>query len=121
MAKSPSHPHKLKKHKYKTGNTVFFCTLPDCHYKIDVALSVGKRAMCNICGAEFFMNEYSLKLKYPHCEGCGKVKVSDSEGKTRYVKKVTNQILTGIASSTSNDLRSRLNSVAAVSEDEDVI
>lgn len=108
MAKSSSHPHKLRKHKYPTGNVIFFCTLPDCHYKIDAALALGKRAMCNICENEFIMSEYSLKLVKPHCPDCGKMKIRDADGRNRYVKKVTNKLLVGIATEASQDLRSRL-------------
>lgn len=120
MAKSPSHLHKLKKHKYPSGNAVFFCTLPDCHYKIDVPLALGKRAACNICGDEFIMNEYTIKLVKPHCPNCGKVKVKDAEGKSRYVKKVTNKILVGVAADSNQDLRSRLDSVAGLDVENDI-
>lgn len=114
-----SHPHKLRRHKYKSGNAVYFCTLPDCHYKIDVPLAIGKRSLCNICGQEFLMTEYTIKLLLPHCNECGKVKIIDAEGKKRFVKKVTNQLLTGIAADTTDSLRSRLdNTVAAASEDD---
>jgi len=121
MSKLQSHPHKLKRHKYPSGNAVYFCTLPDCHYKIDVPLALGKRSMCNICDREFIMNEYTIKLKFPHCNDCGKVKVTDAEGNDRYVKKVTNQILTGVAVETSADLRNRLNAVAGAELEDDVI
>lgn len=120
MAKSPSHLHRLKRHKYPTGNAVFFCTLPDCHYKIDVPLALGKRSMCNICGNEFIMNEYTLKLAKPHCSDCGKVKVKDRDGSVRYVKKVTNQILAGVAADTEQDLRSRLNTAVTPDLEDDI-
>ena len=120
MAKN-NHIHKLKRHKYPSGNAVYFCTLPDCHYKIDVPLALGKRSLCNICDVEFIMSEYTIKLKLPHCNNCGKVKISDAEGKPRYVKKVTNQILTGVATEISADLRSRLDAVAGSEVEDDVI
>ena len=66
------------------------------------------------------MSEYTIKLKLPHCNDCGKVKVTDAEGKPRYVKKVTNQILTSVAQETSADLRSRLNSVTSVELEDDI-
>jgi len=66
------------------------------------------------------MSEYTIKLKLPHCNDCGKVKVTDAEGKPRYVKKVTNQILTGIAADTSQDLRTRLNAVAGAELEDDI-
>lgn len=119
MAKLTSHIHKLRKHRYPSGNAVFFCTLPDCHYKIDVPLALGKRTLCNICGEEFIMSEYTIKLVKPHCSDCGKVKVKDAEGNSRYVKKVANSILTGVASESNQDLRSRLDNVTtAVLEDD---
>lgn len=116
MAKKPTHTHKLRRHKYPSGNAVFFCTLPDCHYKIDAQLVIGKRALCNICGDEFIMNEYTIKLKSPHCDGCGKVKVKGSDGKSRFVRKVTNKALIGMAENSNESLRSRLDSVINESE-----
>lgn len=108
------HIHKLKKHKYaKTGHSIYFCVLPDCHYKIDHALALGKRTICNICSVEFVMTEATLKLFRPHCNDCGKVKVQDADGNTRYVKKVTNKVLTDIGVGSADNLRSRLNSIAS--------
>lgn len=120
MAKLTSHTHKLRKHKYPSGNAVFFCILPDCHYKIDVALALGKKTLCNICEEEFIINEYTIKLAKPHCSNCGKVKVKDASGANRYVKKVTNRILSDMAERTSGDLRSRLDSMTSVSSEEDI-
>jgi ferredoxin-like protein FixX len=119
MAKN-SHIHKLKKHRYKTGNTIYFCILPDCHYKLDAALSLGKKSLCNICNAEFTMTEATLKLQRPHCMDCGKVKVQDADGNTRYVKKVVNKVLTDIGVSHATDLRSRLASVTQIPLDDDI-
>lgn len=81
------HTHKLKKYKYSTGNAVFFCTLPDCHFKIDVGLSLGKMCICNICNNEFQLDEYTIKLSKPHCRNCGKQKVVNQDGKITYVNK----------------------------------
>ena len=120
MPKPLSHIHRLKRHRYPSGNAVYFCTLPDCHYKIDVPLALGKRSLCNICGKEFIMSEYTIKLVKPHCLDCGKIRVKDAEGNNRYVKKITNQILTGIATETSQDLRSRLNTEVGVELEEDI-
>lgn len=120
MPKQQSHIHKLKKHKYPSGNAVFFCTLPDCHYKIEAGLSLGKRAACNICGNEFIMTEYTIKLVKPHCPDCGKVRIKDVDGKNRYVKKVTNKILAGIAADANQDLRSRLDNAVAADSEEDI-
>lgn len=120
VAKPSTHVHKLKKHRYSSGNSVFFCILPDCHYKIDVPLSLGKRALCNICDAEFIMNEYTIKLAKPHCPNCGKVKVRDADGATRYVKKAANKILTDIADNTTDDLRSRLTNATSITLEDDI-
>lgn len=68
------HVHKLKRHTYKTGNTVFFCAMPDCSYKTATALALGKRCICWRCGEPFIMNEYSVRLAKPHCEKCHKPK-----------------------------------------------
>lgn len=119
MKRQQSHLHRLRKHKYSTGTSVYFCTLPDCHYKIEVPLALGKRTMCNICGIEFIMNEYTLRLIKPHCADCGKVRVKDAEGRNRYVKKVTSRVLANVATDTSQDLRSRLDSTTnAILEDD---
>lgn len=120
MAKLQSHLHKLRRHKYSSGNAVFFCISPDCHYRIDVGLALGKRAACNICGNEFIMNEYTIKLAKPHCSDCGKVKIKDAEGRNRYVKKVTNKILTGVVVEASEDLRSRLSDATNIELEDDI-
>lgn len=67
------HIHKLKRHTYKSGNQIYFCVL-DCGYKISPALAVGKKSICNRCGLEFTMTEYSVRLAKPHCEACHKPK-----------------------------------------------
>lgn len=80
MAKTAEkHIHKLRKHVHKSGNAVLFCAMPDCHYKINPALALGKRSICWRCGEEFIMNEYSLRLTKPHCEKCHKPKKNKNE------------------------------------------
>jgi hypothetical protein len=76
MAKitTEKHVHKFKRLKYKTGSTIFFCTLPDCSVKLNPALALGKRSICWRCGEPFVMTEYSLRLAKPHCENCHKPK-----------------------------------------------
>ena len=74
MVVKSSHIHKLKRVKYKSGNSVFFCALPDCNFKINPSLALGKRCICWRCGEPFIMSEYSLRLAKPHCEGCHKSK-----------------------------------------------
>lgn len=68
------HVHKLRRHKYKSGNIIYFCTLPDCNYKVSPALAVGKRSLCNICGNDFILTDYAVRLAKPHCEECHKPK-----------------------------------------------
>jgi len=120
MPKQSSHTHILRRHKYPSGNSVYFCTLPDCHYKIDVPLALGKRSICNICGDEFILSEYSIKLAKPHCDKCGKVKIKDGNGETRYVRKQSNKILTDLATNTIEDLQSRLTGVTSPVSEEDI-
>lgn len=67
------HTHKLRKVKYKSGNSTFFCVL-DCSFKINPALALGKKTICWRCGEEFFLNEYSIRLTKPHCSRCHKSK-----------------------------------------------
>ena len=73
MAKT-SHVHKFKRLRYKSGNEIFFCCLPDCNQKINISLALGKRSICWRCGAEFIMSDYSIRLAKPHCENCHKPK-----------------------------------------------
>lgn len=72
MAKATvqKHVHKLKRIKFKSGNASFFCVLPDCTFKVNPALALGKRSECWRCGEEFLLNEYSIRLAKPHCEKC---------------------------------------------------
>lgn len=75
MAKSvDKHVHKFKRLRYKSGNEIFFCALPDCSQKINPALALGKRSICWRCGEPFIMSEYSLRLAKPHCDACHKPK-----------------------------------------------
>jgi hypothetical protein len=74
MSEKPKHTHKFKRLKYKSGNVIFFCALPDCNTKIAIPLALGKRSICWRCGSEFIMNEYSLRLAKPHCDNCHKPK-----------------------------------------------
>ncbi len=77
-----THIHKLKRLKYKSGNSIFFCALPDCNFKTNTSLALGKRSICWRCGESFIINEYSLRLAKPHCESCHKPKVDKIEGET---------------------------------------
>jgi hypothetical protein len=73
MTKS-NHIHKYKRLRYKTGNIIFFCVLPDCSNKCNIALALGKRSICWRCGESFIMSEYALRLAKPHCDSCHKPK-----------------------------------------------
>ena len=116
-----NHVHKLKRHIYpKTGNAIYFCTLPDCHHKIDVALALGKTTICNHCGDEFTITESTLKLKFPHCSNCGKVRVKNEDGTYRLAKKVQNHILDSVPLASANELRSRLDSLTSVANEDDI-
>lgn len=72
------HIHKIKLHKYKSGNMTYFC-VDDCNYKVTPALALGKIVLCWRCGEKFKMNEYSLRLVKPHCENCHKSKHLSNE------------------------------------------
>lgn len=105
------HVHRLKKHKYKNGTQIFFCTLPDCHYKIEVPLALGKESLCNICGEPFLMNEVALKLNSPHCRNCGRQAMRDENGKRFYIRKSNLKILNQVAAGDVDDLKSQLDNI----------
>ncbi|MET0786287.1 MAG: hypothetical protein ABWY25_06235 [Paenisporosarcina sp.] len=46
------------------------------------------------------------------------MKVRDAEGKGRFIKKVDNKVLLTVATDTTNDLRSRLDSLSAATADD---
>lgn len=73
-ATKQKHTHKYRRVRFKSGNTVLFCSLPDCNNKINPSLALGKRSICWRCGEEFFLNEYSIRLAKPHCTNCHKGK-----------------------------------------------
>lgn len=114
------HTHKLKKHKYKTGAEIFFCTLPDCHFKIEAALALGKLSICNLCGNEFIMGERDTKRVRPHCSKCSKIKVRGADGKNHFVRKISIPILDDVAESTVDSLRARLDNAAELVSEEDI-
>lgn len=76
-AAKEKHTHKFKRLKYKSGNVIFFCSLPDCTFKTNIALALGKRSICWRCSQPFIMNEYSLRLAKPHCDSCHRPKESE--------------------------------------------
>lgn len=76
MPPKGSHTHKFKRYKYKTGASVFFCTLDNCNFKIGVEFSLGKSNICWRCGKTFEMNSYAIRLARPHCPECHQTKDS---------------------------------------------
>lgn len=115
------HTHKLRRHIYKTGARVYFCTLPDCYHKIECSLAVGKMSICNICGEEFQLNEYHVRLAKPHCDKCGKIKIKGSDGKKHYIRRDSLPVMASLAESSVDELRSRLNNLTQDSGDEDIL
>lgn len=117
MATKVKHTHRLQKHKYPNGTAIFFCTLPDCHFKVEAALALGKECICNQCGESFIMNEYTLRLKRPHCANCGKIKVTNANGEKIYVNKRNPAIMEVVAANDVSSLRERLDSLT---KDDDI-
>lgn len=130
MAKTQQdHIHKLKRHRYSSGNIIYFCALPDCPYKITPPLALGKRAVCWRCGEPFILSDYAIRLAKPHCENCHKPKTFSPDIETdSNIKILTTTLPLAIeplsgerTRDTASDLRSRLSSVltrAAEEEDE---
>jgi hypothetical protein len=93
----------------------------DCNYKIESAFALGKKTICNICGDEFIMNEYSVKLAKPHCTRCGKMKVTNADGKAKFVNKLRPQAaLAEMANDSVSSLKERLGKVVMMAKDEDI-
>lgn len=87
MSIKQKHAHRLRRHTYKTGTSVFFCTLPDCYFKAQCEHMLGKPSICNLCGNEFIMNGYQVKLKSPHCDDCSKIRIKGHDGRKYYVRR----------------------------------
>lgn len=114
------HIHKLRRHIYpKTKTAIYFCTLPDCHHKMETHLTIGKVTLCNICDEPFVMNENTIKLKLPHCNNCGKRAVIGDDGKRTYVRKIANRVLSSSAQDVADNLQNRLDAVLNA-PDEDI-
>lgn len=87
------HTHKLRRHTYKaTGNSVFFCTLTDCSYKIETQFSLGKETLCNRCGQPFIMTNYAVRLAKPHCMSCHR-SVASNQGVELVSTKIIDSLL----------------------------
>ncbi len=116
MIKTQDHIHTFRRHKYKTtGNEVFFCTDDTCNYKIDVALALGKRTICNRCDNSFKMDHVSIRQAKPHCRDCDKKRTKDSEGNTRYMK--PESVVREIAADRVSSLADRMKSITTREED----
>lgn len=100
MPRTLQHPHKLRRHRYEsTGNAIYFCILPDCNFKTEVKLTLGKRSICWRCGREFIMNENSIRLAKPHCNACTKKKTEELP---------VDEVLQPVAEATTDSLKDRL-------------
>lgn len=114
------HYHKFKRHKYKNGTLVYFCTM-NCDYKIEVGVSLGKECLCNICGNPFTMDEYTVKLAKPHCRNCGKTRVKNPDGTNAYVDKNRVAVIAAdLAFNPVESLRDRMSKVVTLERDEDI-
>lgn len=116
-----NHTHKLKRVKYTNDETLFFCTLGACEYKINTKLALGKPCACWRCGKEFNLNEISIRLTKPHCIACTKVKGTGEKRNERAVSPLV---------SPAEDLRARLlssipqtlaNETATIEADDDLL
>ncbi len=112
------HIHKLKRHKYKTGNEIFFCILPDCNFKIEAPLALGKRTLCNLCDAEMMLDKYTLKLNEPTCANCRKHKITGPDGKKHYIRRNVLPVIATIAEDATDNLKSRLSMVVGEIDDD---
>lgn len=71
MKKQINHIHKFRRKTYKTtGSHIYFCTLPDCYFKTEPDILIGKQSICNRCGNPFILNSYSIRTVKPHCDDC---------------------------------------------------
>lgn len=120
-SKVRDHTHTLKRTTYaSSGTKIYFC-IDDCSYKIEVAFALGKIVNCPICGNDFKMNEYSIKLAKPHCNSCGKMQIKDADGKRRFIAKGRpQQAIADIAKNSISDLTARLGRVVAMAKDEEI-
>lgn len=121
MSKVRDHLHRLKRTTYASGTKVYFCT-NDCSYKIEVAFALGKIVECPICGEDFAMNEYSIKLAKPHCNNCGKMQVKDPDsGKRKFIPKGRKvEAFSELAKAPADSLRGRMSKVVQMPKDEDI-
>lgn len=103
------HIHKLKRHRFKTGSSILYCTGANCSYKVAPQLALGKLTLCWRCDKPFTLDDYTMRLAKPHCRNCQKKK---SGG---LIEKIEPEM----ASATVNDLRSRLSSVVSLEKEDE--
>jgi hypothetical protein len=119
-----SHIHKLKRHRFKTGNTVYFCVASDkdCKVKFAPALALGKKSICWRCEQPFIMSEYSIRLAKPHCDKCHKPKVDYGalEIKHGLDENTIDYRAIQPATDSVSSLRNRLGQSLTKTEDEDI-
>lgn len=108
------HVHKLRRHRFKSSNVVYFCATEDCKYKVSPALAIGKRALCWRCGNPFIMNEYSIRLAKPHCDNCHKPK--NEEPRIVTIPVLPSPILQPARIESLTDLRARLTKTTQTTE-----
>ena len=98
------HIHKLKRHKYANGENIYFCQTARCPFRCEVHLALGKLSLCHRCGKPFEMNEASIRLDRPHCDGCTvkRIKVDTPSNSNLNLNKRSE------VESDVNDLRERL-------------
>lgn len=119
MSKKEKHTHKLKRHKYTNGTTIFFCIL-GCSFKIEAALAVGHKTICHECGSEFTLNEKTIRMLRPHCSSCGRTRIKGPDGKFRVIPKsyLTINVSDEIANDTVTELKDRLAAVVPMIDED---
>lgn len=117
MSSINGHIHKLKRHRYKNGTTVYFC-IDNCGFKIGCEFSLGKVVKCNKCDQPFQMNEYSIRLAKPHCINCHNKK---NKSNANTMERESRPTINKLADNTISDLSSRLSSInqTRTAEDDD--
>jgi hypothetical protein len=68
MAKN-SHVHQYMRDQFGK-QTIYRCMLPGCPHYILAKLVLGRKSLCNYCGAEFIIDKHNSQLRRPHCPEC---------------------------------------------------
>jgi len=69
MAKKNNHTHQYVREKLGK-QLIYRCILPDCSHYILARLVLGRKSLCNYCGAEFVIDKHNSTLRKPHCNEC---------------------------------------------------